>query len=225
MLEELSAGWLKYLKPETEKEYYKNLTEFVEEEYKTKEVFPPKDEIFNALKYTSYKDARVVILGQDPYPTKGVANGLAFSVNPDIKIPRSLMNIYKELHTDLGCFIPNNGCLTKWAKQGVLLLNTSLTVLSGKPNSHAKKGWERFTNKIIGVMNEKTSPVVFILWGGSARSKKILIKNPIHLILESAHPSPLSASRGFFGTKPFSKTNEFLIKNGLAPIDWQIENL
>lgn len=221
----IKKDWVELLKEEFNKDYYKELSEFINNEYSTKTIHPPKEDIFNALLYTSYANTKVVILGQDPYQTPGFAHGLSFSVNPGVQIPKSLQNIYKELNTDLGCYIPNNGHLKKWAEQGVLLLNTALTVVSGLSNSHQGKGWEIFTDKIISLVNEKKEPVVFILWGNNARSKKDLITNPQHLILESVHPSPLSASRGFFGSKPFSKTNDFLKKNGLQPIDWQIENI
>jgi uracil-DNA glycosylase len=221
----IKKDWVELLKEEFNKDYYKELSEFINNEYSTKTIHPPKEDIFNALLYTSYVNTKVVILGQDPYQTPGFAHGLSFSVNPGVQIPKSLQNIYKELNTDLGCYIPNNGHLKKWAEQGVLLLNTALTVVSGLSNSHQGKGWEIFTDKIISLVNEKKEPVVFILWGNNARSKKDLITNPQHLILESVHPSPLSASRGFFGSKPFSKTNDFLKKNGLQPIDWQIENI
>lgn len=221
----VKKDWVELLKEEFNKDYYKELSEFINNEYSTKTIHPPKEDIFNALLYTSYENTKVVILGQDPYQTPGFAHGLSFSVNPGVQIPKSLQNIYKELNTDLGCYIPNNGHLKKWAEQGVLLLNTALTVVSGLSNSHQGKGWEIFTDKIISLVNEKKEPVVFILWGNNARSKKDLITNPQHLILESVHPSPLSASRGFFGSKPFSKTNDFLKKNGLQPIDWQIKNI
>jgi uracil-DNA glycosylase len=217
--------WKMLLNDESEQDYYKKLITWLNEEYKTKSIFPKQENIFNALKYTSYKNVRVVILGQDPYQTPGFAHGLAFSVSPNVKIPKSLQNIYKELQSDLGCDIPNNGYLKKWADQGVFLLNACLTVEEGKSNSHAGKGWDKFTDKIISLINEKDTPVVFILWGNNARSKTKLITNPKHLIIESAHPSPLSASRGFFGSKPFSRANDFLIKNKLEPIDWQIENI
>ena len=219
----VQPDWKKLLTDELKKDYYTNLLEWVKNEYKQKHIFPNKNDVFNALVYTSYENTKTVILGQDPYPTIGQGMGLSFSVNIGVPFPRSLQNIFKELQSDLGCSIPNNGSLIKWAEQGVLLLNTSLTVEQGKPNSHQKKGWETFTDKIISLVNEKTDPVVFILWGNNARSKKVLITNPKHLILESAHPSPLSASRGFFGSKPFSKANNFLIANNRKPLDWQID--
>lgn len=221
----LKNDWKDLLNDEIHKGYYKNLREFLILEYNTQTIFPQMPDIFNALNYTPYKDVKVVILGQDPYHGVGQSHGLSFSVKPGIKIPPSLRNIYKELNSDLGCFIPNNGFLESWATQGVLLLNTALTVRSASPNSHKNKGWEIFTNKIIQLLNERKKPVVFILWGNNAISKEILITNDRHLIIKSVHPSPLSASRGFFGSKPFSKTNNFLISIGESPIDWQIKDI
>lgn len=221
----LKNDWNELLKDEFSKDYYLSLREFLKNEYTTKIIYPDKYDIFNALHYTSYKYVKVVILGQDPYHGPNQAHGLSFSVSPGVKIPPSLLNIYKELNSDLGCYIPNNGYLKKWADQGVLLLNTSLTVRAGEANSHKNKGWEIFTDKIISLINEKTDPVVFLLWGNNAINKKKLITNKQHLILSSAHPSPLSASRGFFGSKPFSKINKFLVSVNKAPIDWQIENI
>lgn len=221
----LKNDWNELLKDEFSKDYYLSLREFLKNEYTTKIIYPDKYDIFNALHYTSYKDLKVVILGQDPYHGPNQAHGLSFSVSPGVKIPPSLLNIYKELNSDLGCYIPNNGYLKKWSDQGVLLLNTSLTVRAGEANSHKNKGWEIFTDKIISLINEKTDPVVFLLWGNNAINKKKLITNKQHLILSSTHPSPLSASRGFFGSKPFSKINKFLISVNKAPIDWQIENI
>ena len=221
----LKNDWNELLKDEFSKDYYLLLREFLKNEYTTKIIYHDKYDIFNALHYTSYKDVKVVILGQDPYHGPNQAHGLSFSVSPGVKIPPSLLNIYKELNSDLGCYIPNNGYLKKWADQGVLLLNTSLTVRAGEANSHKNKGWEIFTDKIISLINEKTDPVVFLLWGNNAINKKKLITNKQHLILSSTHPSPLSASRGFFGSKPFSKINKFLISVNKAPIDWQIENI
>ncbi|HHV72535.1 MAG TPA: uracil-DNA glycosylase [Clostridia bacterium] len=218
----LTNDWAEILKTEFHKPYMKNLCKFLEEEYKNRTIFPPFKDIFNALNYTPYKAVKVLILGQDPYPNYGQAHGLSFSVNPGVEIPKSLQNIFKELHDDLGCAIPQTGYLKKWADQGVLLLNSVLTVRAGEPNSHKGKGWEIFTDQIIRELNKKEQPVVFILWGNNARAKKSLITENRHLILESVHPSPLSAKRGFFGSKPFSKTNDFLIKHGLEPIDWQI---
>ncbi|NLM03844.1 MAG: uracil-DNA glycosylase [Clostridiales bacterium] len=217
--------WEEILRPEMEKEYYKKLRAFLIKEYKTKTIYPDMYDIFNALHYTSCKDTKVVILGQDPYHGPNQAHGLAFSVNPKVKIPPSLINIYKELQNDLGCYIPNNGYLKKWADQGVLLLNTSLTVVASKPNSHSKIGWEVFTDNIIKLLNDRKDPVVFILWGNNAKSKERLITNDRHFIIKSVHPSPLSANRGFFGSKPFSKTNEILKNLDKEPIDWQIENI
>lgn len=219
----VQADWKRLLDEEIKKEYYIKLLEWVKHEYKYRHIFPKKEDVFNALVFTSYENTKIVILGQDPYPTIGQGMGLSFSVNVGVPFPKSLQNIFKELQSDLGCDTPKHGSLRKWAEQGVLLLNTSLTVEEGKPNSHQNKGWEVFTDKIISLVNEKTEPVVFILWGNNARSKKQLISNPKHLIIESAHPSPLAASRGFFGSKPFSKANNFLISNNRKPIDWQIE--
>lgn len=210
---------------ESKKEYYIKLKEYIDNEYETKEIFPKKQEIFNALRFTPYDDVKVLIVGQDPYHGVGEAHGLSFSVNPNIKIPPSLKNIYKELNDDLKTYIPNNGYLVKWAKQGVMLLNSVLTVQKDTPASHRGKGWEVFTDRVIEEVNKKQSPVVFILWGNYAKEKEKLITNPIHLVLKSAHPSPFSCRNGFFGCKHFSKTNDFLVKNGLEPIDWQIENI
>ena len=217
--------WKEILSNEFDKDYYKDLRKFLVSEYKTKIIYPNMYDIFNALHYTAYKDVKVVILGQDPYHGPNQAHGLSFSVKPGVTPPPSLKNIYKELHTDLGCYIPNNGYLKKWADQGVLLLNTVLTVQAGNANSHKGKGWDIFTDKIISSLNERKDPIVFILWGNNAISKKKLITNKNHYIIQSVHPSPLSASRGFFGSKPFSKTNDFLKSIGKAPIDWQIENI
>lgn len=221
----IKNDWYDLLKDEFEKDYYKKLRTFLIEEYRHHTIYPNMYDIFNALNFTPYKDVKVVILGQDPYHGPHQAHGLSFSVQPDVKIPPSLVNIYKELHTDLGCYIPNNGYLKKWADQGVLLLNTSLTVRAGEANSHRNIGWGTFTDKIIELLNQRQNPIVFILWGNNAISKEKFITNPQHYIIKSVHPSPLSASRGFFGSKPFSKTNAFLIKNNKAPIDWQIENI
>ena len=207
---------------EFEQEYYKKLHRFVENEYLHKTIFPPRQNIFRALNLCDYEDVKVVILGQDPYHGIGEANGLSFSVNDGVRIPPSLQNIYKELYNDLGCEIAKTGNLEPWAKQGVLLLNAVLTVTKDKPASHKNKGWELFTDAIIKKVNEKETPVVFLLWGSFARSKKNLITNPRHLIIESTHPSPFSASNGFFGSKPFSKTNNFLKANGIKEIDWRI---
>ena len=221
----IDNDWLPALAPEFRKPYYKKLYEFIKEEYNTKQVFPPAEDIFNAFHLTPLSKVKVVILGQDPYHDVGQAHGLCFSVRPGIAIPKSLINIYKELHDDLGCKIPNNGYLEKWAKQGVLMLNTLLTVQAHQAFSHKGKGWEEFTDAAIKVLNEQDRPMVFILWGRPAQEKKAFLNNPKHLIIESPHPSPLSASRGFFGSRPFSKTNLFLEENGMAPIDWQIEDI
>ena len=221
----ISNDWLAELGAEFKKPYYAKLYEFVKNEYNTKQVFPPSDEIFTAFHLTSLKDVKVVIIGQDPYQGDGQAHGLCFSVKPDIETPPSLVNIYKELNSDLGCYIPNHGYLTKWAKQGVLLLNTVLTVRAHQANSHRGIGWEEFTDAAIRILNEQDRPIVYLLWGKPAQMKKNMLNNPKHLILEEPHPSPLSAYRGFFGCQHFSKTNEFLKENGLAPIDWQIENI
>ena len=221
----ISNDWLAPLKPEFAKPYYATLYKKVKEEYSTRQIFPPADDIFNAFALTPLSQVKVVILGQDPYHGDGQAEGLCFSVKPGIDIPPSLMNIYKELHDDCGCYIPNNGYLKKWADQGVMLLNTVLTVRAHRANSHQDIGWEEFTNAAIRILNQQDRPMVFILWGRPAQSKKMMLNNPKHLILEAAHPSPLSAFRGFFGSRPFSKTNQFLTGHGLEPIDWQIENI
>ena len=218
----IGNDWDEILSEEFEKDYYQKLRSFLDEEYKNKTIYPLTQNIYNALRLTTYKDTKVVILGQDPYHEPNQAHGLAFSVNKGVNIPPSLINIYKELHDDIGCAIPNHGYLVSWAKQGVLLLNTVLTVIAHNANSHKNKGWELLTDTIIKKLNDKQEPIVFILWGSNARSKKQYITNPKHLIIESVHPSPLSAYNGFFGSKPFSKTNDFLIKNNLKPIDWEI---
>lgn len=222
----LTNDWSLALKDEFNKPYYRDLYRFVKEEYSTRVIYPPADDIFNALHLTPLKDVKVLILGQDPYHNEHQAHGLSFSVLPDQKdIPPSLQNIYKELQDDLGCYIPNNGYLKKWADQGVLMLNTVLTVRAHEPNSHQGRGWEHFTDAIIQAVNQKDEPVVYMLWGKPAQSKIPMLTNPKHLILKAPHPSPLSAYRGFFGCKHFSKCNEFLAQNGLEPIDWQIENI
>ena len=213
------------IKEEENKEYYIKLKMFVDEEYENKTIYPEKENIFYAFDKTKYEDVKVVILGQDPYHGEGEAHGLSFSVKPGIKIPPSLKNIYKELNSELNCYIPNNGYLTKWAEQGVLLLNSVLTVEKDIPASHRGKGWEVFTDRILEEIDRKAEPVVFMLWGNFAKSKEILLKNKNHLVLNSAHPSPFSARNGFFGNNHFIKANEYLIKNGLKPIDWQIENI
>lgn len=221
----IDNDWLPVLEPEFRKPYYRELYQFVKEEYQTKRIYPPAEDLFSAFHATPLSKVKVVILGQDPYHEEGQAHGMSFSVRPGIQTPRSLENIYKELREDLGCYVPNNGYLAKWAKQGVLLLNTVLTVQAHVAFSHKGKGWEQFTDAVIRAVNEQDRPIVFLLWGRPAQEKKVLLNNPKHLILESAHPSPLSASRGFFGSRPFSKTNLFLEENGMAPIDWQIENI
>lgn len=221
----LNNDWQELLKDEMNKEYYTKLEKFLESEYNTKTVYPEKQNIFSALEYTSYKDTKAVILGQDPYHGPNQSHGLAFSVKPGVRIPPSLRNMYKELKDDLNCYIPDNGYLEKWAREGVLLLNTSFTVRGGEANSHRKIGWEIFTDRIIELLNQREDPMVFILWGNNAIKKEELITNKNHHIIKSYHPSPLSASRGFFGTKPFSRTNDFLKSIGKEPIDWQIENI
>lgn len=221
----IANDWLEPLKPEFSKPYYRKLYQTVNEEYRTHQIFPPADDIFNAFALTPLHEVKVVILGQDPYHGEGQAHGLCFSVKPDVEIPPSLVNIYKELQDDCGCEIPNNGYLTKWAKQGVLLLNTVLTVRAHQANSHRGIGWEEFTDAAIRILNEQNRPMVFILWGRPAQMKKSMLTNPQHMIIESPHPSPLSAYRGFFGSRPFSRTNKFLREHGLQEIDWQIEDI
>ena len=221
----IQNDWLKPLSPEFKKPYYAKLYKTIREEYGTRQIFPPADEIFTAFEMTPLSDVKVVILGQDPYHGDGQAHGLCFSVKPDVETPPSLVNMYKELNSDLGCYIPNNGYLTKWAKQGVLMLNTVLTVRAHQANSHRGIGWEEFTDAVIRILNEQDRPIVYLLWGKPAQMKKSMLNNPKHLILEAPHPSPLSAYRGFFGCQHFSQANAFLEKNGIAPIDWQIENV
>lgn len=221
----LENKWDDVLKDEFEKDYYKKIREFLKYEYSHYRVYPDMNDIFNSLKYADYDNIKVVIIGQDPYHEEGQAHGLSFSVKSGIEIPPSLVNIYKELHDDLGCYIPNNGYLVKWAKQGVLLLNNVLTVRAHLANSHKNCGWETFTDEIIRQLNEREKPVVFLMWGSCAKQKEALITNPNHYILKTVHPSPLSAYRGFFGCKHFSKTNKILVENGEEPIDWQIENI
>lgn len=221
----IANDWLEPLRPEFSKPYYRKLYQTVNEEYRTHQIFPPADDIFNAFSMTPLKEVKVVILGQDPYHGEGQAHGLCFSVKPDVEIPPSLVNIYKELQDDCGCEIPNNGYLTKWARQGVLLLNTVLTVRAHQANSHRGIGWEEFTDAAIRILNEQDRPMVFLLWGKPAQMKKSMLNNPRHMIIESPHPSPLSAYRGFFGSRPFSRTNKFLRENGIQEIDWQIENI
>ncbi len=221
----LENGWSLLLEDEFGKPYCRELREFLKEEYAAATVYPEKDDIFNALRYTDYEDVKVVILGQDPYHGPGQAHGLSFSVKPGVKLPPSLRNIFKELEADLGCEIPDNGYLKKWADQGVLLLNTVLTVREGEANSHRGKGWEIFTDRVITLLNEREKPVIFILWGKPAQTKLKLIDESRHYIITSVHPSPLSARRGFFGSKPFSKANAILRERGEKEIDWQIEDL
>ncbi len=222
----ISGDWLPALEQEFKKDYYRQLFTFVKDEYSKHVIYPPSEDIFNALHLTPLKDVKVLILGQDPYHEPHQAHGLSFSVLPGkADTPPSLVNIYKELSDDLGCYVPNNGYLKKWADQGVLLLNTVLTVRAHEANSHKGKGWEQFTDAIIRAVNEQDRPVVYMLWGKPAQMKKSMLNNPKHLVLEAPHPSPLSAYRGFFGCKHFSKCNDFLEKNGVAPIDWQIENI
>lgn len=221
----IDNDWLEPLSVEFKKPYYKELYKKVKQEYETKRVFPEADDIFNAFQFTPLSKVKVVILGQDPYHNYGQAHGLCFSVKPDVAVPPSLVNIYQELHDDLGCDIPNNGYLKKWADQGVMLLNTVLTVRAHAANSHQGIGWETFTDAAIKILNEQDRPMVFLLWGRPAQNKKSMLTNPKHLLLEAPHPSPLSAFRGFFGSRHFSKTNEYLKANGLEPIDWQIENI
>lgn len=221
----ITNDWAEQLKPEFSKPYYKNLYDKVKEEYSRYEIFPPADDIFNAFHYTPLSDVKVVILGQDPYHNVGQAHGLCFSVKPEVDIPPSLVNIYKELQDDLGCEIPNNGYLTSWAKQGVMMLNTVLTVRAHQANSHHDIGWEKFTDAAIRVLNDLDRPIVYMLWGSPAQKKAAMLNNPKHLILKAPHPSPLSAYRGFFGCKHFSQANEFLIENGMTPINWQIQNI
>ena len=219
----IGNDWDTILKDEISKEYFINLLNFIKKEYQTKTIYPKQTEIFKAFRNTSYKDTKVVILGQDPYHGEGQAEGLSFSVKLGIQKPPSLQNIFKELHDDLGYAIPKNGSLVSWTEEGVLLLNTVLTVEASKPASHKDLGWETFTDAVIKKLNEKETPIVFILWGSFARSKKKLITNQIHGIVESPHPSPFSAYNGFFGSKPFSKTNNFLVSKGLKPINLEIK--
>jgi len=221
----IANDWLEPLSAEFKKPYYAKLYKTVKNEYKHNVVFPAANDIFNAFEFTPLAQVKVVILGQDPYHNVGQAHGLCFSVKPDVEIPPSLVNIYQELHDDLGCRIPNNGCLEKWAREGVLLLNTVLTVRAHQANSHRGIGWEEFTDAAIRILNDVDRPLVFILWGRPAQLKKSMLTNPKHLILEAPHPSPLSAYRGFFGSRPFSRTNRFLEEHGIAPIDWQIEDV
>ena len=221
----ITGAWKEALKDEFQKQYYQELFKRVGAEYGQYKIFPKGDDIFNAFHLTPLNEVRVVILGQDPYHGVGQAHGLCFSVQPKVEIPPSLINIYKELEDDIGCYIPNNGYLEKWAKQGVLMLNTVLTVRAHQANSHRGIGWEEFTDAAIRVLDQQDQPMVFILWGKPAQMKRSMITNPNHLVLTAPHPSPLSSYRGFFGSKPFSQTNAFLDSKGVTPIDWQIENI
>ena len=221
----INNDWLTVIGEEFEKQYYLNLRQVLIKEYNSKVIYPIAEDIFNAFHFTPLEKVKVLLVGQDPYHNPGQAHGLSFSVAPKETIPPSLMNIYKELQTDLGCYVPNNGYLEKWAKQGVLLLNTVLTVRAHQANSHQGLGWENFTDAVLRAVNNLERPIVVFLWGKPAQAKKQFLNNPRHLILQAPHPSPLSAYRGFFGCKHFSKANEFLVKHGLEPIDWQIENI
>lgn len=222
MAANLNNDWQDIIGDEFDKPYYQELRAFLKIEYGTQTIYPDKHDIFNAFRLTPYSEIKVVLIGQDPYHGPGQAHGLSFSVKPGIPAPPSLINIFKEMHDDLGIAIPNHGFLESWARQGVLLLNTVLTVRAGEAHSHRMKGWETFTDEVIRAINLKNEPVVFWLWGKPAQDKEKLITNPCHLILKAPHPSPLSVYRGFYGSKPFSKTNEFLIKIGKAPIDWTL---
>nr|WP_312875723.1 uracil-DNA glycosylase [Paenibacillus planticolens] len=221
----LTNDWDQAVGSEFDEPYFEQLCEFLADEYQSQTIYPEQNEVLNALHLTSYGAVKVVILGQDPYHGKGQAHGLSFSVKPGIAPPPSLQNMYKELQSDTRCYIPDNGCLVKWAEQGVLLLNTVLTVREDTPNSHKGKGWERFTDKVIEVLSEREKPVIFVLWGSHAQAKQRLIDTNRHHILKSVHPSPLSSYRGFFGSKPFSQVNELLKGLGSKEIDWQISNL
>lgn len=218
-------SWDDILADEFKEPYYLKLREYLKKEYTEQTIFPCMYDIYNAFRYTDYNDVKVVILGQDPYHGEGEAHGLAFSVKKDIPIPPSLRNIYKELHDSLGCYIPNNGYLEKWARQGVLLLNTALTVRKDMANSHRNIGWEIFTDKVIKLLNNRSAPIIFMLWGSNAKSKSMLIDRNRHTVLMSVHPSPLSANRGFFGCNHFKLANDRLKELGLEPVDWQIENI
>ncbi len=220
----IGNGWDKYLEEETTKPYFRNLMNFLDEEYANNQVFPPRNEIYTALQLTDYDDVKVVILGQDPYHDEGQAHGLAFSVKPGNAIPPSLRNIYKEISMSLGTIVPKTGYLVSWAKQGVLLMNTVLTVRAHSPQSHQNKGWEEFTSKVVSALNDREKPVIFVLWGSNAKKYEPLITNPQHIILKSVHPSPLSASRGFFGCGHFKTINETLKANGEKEIDWSIKS-
>lgn len=221
----LKNDWEPVLKGEFCKPYYQSLRKFLIEEYRSRTIYPDMHDIFNALHFTTYEKLKVVIIGQDPYHGAGQAHGLSFSVKPGIKPPPSLINIFKELHEDIGCKVPNNGCLIPWAKEGVLLLNTVLTVGQGQANSHRGRGWEIFTNQVIATVNQRKRPAVFILWGKHAQEKRVLITSPQHYVIFSPHPSPFSASRGFFGSKPFSRANNFLLKTGQTSVNWQLPDV
>lgn len=221
----LGNSWDELLKSEFKKDYYRELQQFLKSEYQEHVIHPDKNDIFNALKWTDYKAVKAVIFGQDPYHGENQAHGLAFSVQKGVEIPPSLKNIYKELNAEMGLYIPNNGYLEKWARQGVMLLNSSLTVRDGEANSHKGKGWEIFTDKIVELLNDRREPVIFLLWGNDAKKKQEIITNPQHMILTTAHPSPLSANRGFFGCGHFKKVNHMLTAMNKQPIDWQIENV
>lgn len=220
---QIGNEWDEILKDEFQSDYYAQIRETLKQEYASHEIYPPMQDIFNALRYTSYSDVKAVLLGQDPYHGPGQAHGLCFSVRPGVAPPPSLQNIFKELQSDMGLPTPHSGCLIPWAKEGVLMLNTTLTVRRSQANSHSKIGWTKFTDAIIQKLNDHEQPIVFLLWGSNARSKKALITNPNHLILETVHPSPLSAHQGFFGSRHFSQCNEFLMAHGIAPIDWTLE--
>ena len=221
----IANDWLEPLAPEFKKPYYAKLYKTIREEYTTRQIFPDSQDIFNAFSLTPLSEVKVVILGQDPYHNVGQAHGLCFSVKPEVEIPPSLVNIYQELQSDLGCYIPDNGYLVKWAKQGVLLLNTVLTVRAHEANSHRGIGWEEFTDAAIRILNQQDRAIVFMLWGRPAQMKKSMLDNPKHLVLGAPHPSPLSAYRGFFGCRHFSRANAFLEDHGIAPVDWQIESI
>lgn len=225
MKEIFKNDWQEILEDEFQKDYYKELRKLLINEYRTHEIFPKATDIFNAFNYTAYSDVKVVILGQDPYHNVGQAHGLAFSVKEGVRIPPSLVNIYKELNSDLGIPIANTGYLKSWADEGIMLLNTTLTVRAHEPMSHSKIGWEIFTNAVIEKLSEKEEPIVFILWGNHAKKRKKFIKNNRHLIIEGVHPSPLSANRGFFGSKPFSRANKFLEENGIKPPSWVVKEV
>lgn len=223
-MQPLPPRWAELLRPVLEDENAQTLRAFLDAEYAAGPVYPPREDLFNALRFTDYDQVKVVTLGQDPYHGPGQAHGLAFSVQKGVPVPPSLQNIYKELQTDLGCTIPHHGNLEEWARQGVLLLNTVLTVREGQANSHKNRGWEPITDRIITLLNARETPMVFLLWGANARGKLPLIRGMQHLVLAAPHPSPLSAHSGFFGCRHFSRANEFLVRTGQSPIDWQIHD-